>query len=452
MKIILIGCGKIGTALVKHLVAEGHDITAVDSDPTALSDITNVYDVMGLCGNGADSDVLLEADAAHADLLLAMTGSDELNMLCCFLARRLGAANTIARIRKPEYNDQSLSFLREHLELTMSVNPDLLAAHALFNILKFPSAIKIETFAGRHLEMIELRLKPDSALDGLKLSELRNAYRAKVLICCVKRGNEIFIPDGNFVLQSNDRIGITASPTEIQKFFRALGLLQKQAKNVMILGGSRTAYYLAEKLIGIGCNVKIIEQDEKVATELCEALPDAVIIHGDGARQEVLLEEGLRSLDAFVALTGMDEENILTSIFASSMSVPKVIAKVNRDELVTMAEKLGLDSTISPTSAVADVLVSHARALQNSLGSSVETLYKLMDGDAEALEFIVKNDSPLVNIPLKDLSLKPGTLIAGIIRDRKTIIPGGLDMIQSGDHVVIVAAGQCFSDLSDILR
>jgi trk system potassium uptake protein TrkA len=220
----------------------------------------------------------------------------------------------------------------------------------------------------------------------------------------------------------------------------------------MILGGSRTARYLAEKLLGIGCNVKIIEQDEKIATELCEALPGAVIINGDGARQEVLLEEGLCSLDAFVALTGMDEENILTSIFASSQNVPKVIAKVNRDELAVMAEKLGLDTTVSPKSAVADVLVRHARAIKNSLGSTVETLYKLMDGDAEALEFIAKNDVRLVNIPLKDLALKSGTLIAGIIRDRKTIIPGGMDMIHSGDHVVVVTAEQHFSDLADILR
>ncbi|MBE6622026.1 MAG: Trk system potassium transporter TrkA [Ruminococcaceae bacterium] len=452
MKIILVGCGKIGTTIVESLVAEGHDIVAIDSDPALLAEITNIYDVMGICGNGADSDILLEADVSKAELLIAVTGSDELNMLSCFIARRLGAQNTIARIRNPEYNDKSLGFLRKELELSMSINPDLLAAHELFNILKFPSALKIETFSRRNLEMVELRLKPDSVLDGVKLNELRDKYRAKVLICCVKRGDQVFIPDGNFTLRSDDRIGITASPTEIHKFLRGLGLLQKQARSVMLLGGSRTARYLAEMLIGIGCHVKIVEQDERVATELCEALPDAVIIHGDGARQELLLEEGLRSLDAFVSLTNMDEENILTSIFASSQNVPKVIAKVNRDELGAMAEKLGLDTLVSPKRIMADVLVSYARALQNSLGSSVETLYKLMEGDAEALEFKVKADPRLTNVPLKELSLKPGTLIAGIIRDRKTIIPGGNDVILPDDRVVIVAAGQRFSDLSDILR
>ncbi len=452
MKIIVVGCGKIGTTIVESLVAEGHDIVAIDSDPATLTEITNIYDVMGICGNGADSDILLEADMTKAELFIAVTGSDELNMLSCLIARRLGAQNTIARIRNPEYNDKSLGFLRKELELSMSINPDLLAAHELFNILKFPSAVKIETFSRRNLEMVELRLKPDSVLDGLKLSELRDRYHAQVLICCVKRGNEVFIPDGNFVLRGDDRIGITASPTEIQKFLRALGLLQKQARSVMLLGGSRTSRYLAEMLIGIGCHVKIVERDEKVAAELCEALPEAVIIHGDGAQQELLLEEGLRSLDAFVSLTGMDEENILISIFAASQNVPKVIAKVNRDELGAMAEKLGLDTLVSPKRIMADVLVSYARALQNSLGSSVETLYKLMEGEAEALEFKVKPEPRLVNIPLKELSLKTGTLIAGIIRDRKTIIPGGNDRILVDDRVVIVAAGQRFSDLSDILR
>jgi len=452
MKIIIAGCGKIGTTILENLVKEGHDIVAIDPNPAVIAELTNIYDVMAVCGNGVDSDVLMEADVGKAELFLAVTGSDELNMLACFLARRLGAKNTVARIRNPEYNDNSLNFMRKQLELSMAINPELLAASELYHILKFPSAIKIETFSRRHMEMIELRLKPDSVLHGLKLSELREKYKATVLICCVRRGDEVIIPDGNFVLQGEDRIGITAAPTEIHKFLRSLGMIQKQAKNVMILGGSRTARYLADMLIGIGCHVKIIERDEKVAAELCEALPKAVIIHGDGARQELLLEEGLRSLDAFVALTGNDEQNILISIFAASQKVPKIIAKVNRDELAAMAEKLGLDTIVSPKKTVADILVRHARALQNSLGSCVETLYKLMDGDAEALEFNVKDDPRLVGIPLKELSLRPHILIAGIIRDRKTIIPGGNDCILAGDHVILVAANQRLSDLSDILR
>lgn len=452
MKIIVAGCGKIGTTLISSLVSEGHDIVAIDNNPAVLSEITNVYDVMSLCGNGVDSDILEEAGIAEADLFIAVAGSDELNMLSCFLARKLGAKYTIARIRNPEYNDKSLSFMRQELELSMAINPERLAAHDLFNILKFPSAVKIETFSRRYLEIIELRLKDDSLLDGLSLIEVRAKFNAKVLVCCIQRGDEVFIPNGNFVLKSGDKIGITASHSELQKFFKALGQMQKQAKDVMLLGGGRVSYYLADMLTSIGTSVKIIEQDEKTCEMMCELLPKATIIHGDGAQQELLIEEGLLNTDAFVSLTGMDEENILVSIFAASQNVPKVIAKINRDELSGMAEKLGLDSIVSPKKIVSDLILSYARALQNSMGSNVETLYKLMDDKAEALEFNVREDSKVVGIPLKDLKLKKNILIGGIIRDRKTVIPGGNDMILQGDKVVIIAANHRLQDLSDILE
>jgi trk system potassium uptake protein TrkA len=452
MKILIVGCGKIGSTLLSTLLSEGHDIVAIDTNPAVITELTNIHDVMGICGNGVDSDILVEAGVKDADLFIAVTGTDEFNMLSCFLAKKLGASYTIARIRTPEYNDNSLSFLKAQLELSLSINPEYLAAQVLFNVLKTPSAVKIETFSRRYFEMVELRLKPDSVFDGIKLSELREKYNAKVLICCVKRGENMFIPDGNFVLRSNDMICITATHTEIHKFFKAAGLLQKQARNVMLLGGSRTAVYLAEMLLSIGCNVKIIEKDRKKAKELCEALPGAVIIHGDGAQQEILVEEGIKDLDAFVALTGTDEENILISIFAQSQGVPKAISKVNREELAIMAEKLGLETVVSPKKMISDQLASYARALQNSLGSNIETLYKLMDGDAEALEFNVVSDPRVTDIPLKDLKLKSNILIAGIIRDRKTIIPGGNDVILTGDRVVVIAAGQKLSDLSDILK
>ena len=452
MKILIVGCGKIGSTLLSSFVSEGHDVVAIDTLPEVITELTNIYDVMGICGNGVDSDILAEAGVKNADLFIAVTASDEFNMLSCFLAKKMGAKSTIARIRNPEYNDKSLSFIRKQLELSMSINPERLAARELFNILKFPSAMKIERFSGRYLEMVEIRLKPDSVLDGVKLSELRSKYEAKVLVCCVKRGENTYIPDGNFVLQGDDRIGITGSPTEMQKIFKRLGLLTKQSKSVMILGGGKIAQYLADMLLSIGCNVKIIEQNEAVALRLCEDLPNAVIIHGDGARQELLLEEGINNQDAFVSLTGSDEENILISIFASSQGVPKSISKVNRDELASMADKLGVDTIISPRKIVSDLIVSYARALQNSLGSNVESLYKLMDGDAEALEFNVKADPRLTDIPLKALTLKKNILIAGIIRDRKTIIPGGNDVIMAGDKVVVIATGIKLSDLSDILR
>lgn len=452
MKIILVGCGTIGATIISSLVSEGHDIVAVDSDADFLNEITNVYDVMGLCGNGADSDVLEEAGAETADLFVAVTGSDELNMLSCFLARKMGAKYTIARVRNPEYNDKSLGFMKDNLELSMCINPELLTARELYKILKFPSAVKIETFSRGNLEMIEIRLKPDSALDGMSLMEMRKTHKAKVLVCYVRRGEDVFIPDGNFRLKSGDWVGLTAVPSELQKLFKSIGAYQKQAKNVMLLGGSRTAHYLADMLLESGGSVKIIERNPEICERLSEALPKAVILNGDGAEQELLIEEGLRSLDAFVSLTNTDEANILLSIFASGQSVPKVIAKVNRQELVRMAENMGVDSVVSPKKMVGDVIVSYARALENSMGSNVETLYKIADGKAEALEFNVRADSKVIGVPLKELQIKKGILIAGIIRNRKTVIPVGDDMILAGDSVVIVAADQGLRDLDGILR
>lgn len=453
MNIIIVGCGKIGTTLVESLVNEGHDVVAIDNNPSVIADITNTYDVICVAGNGTDCDTLFEAGIEKADMFIAVTGSDELNMLGCYIARSMGAGHTIARIRNPEYNDKSLDFLCKKLGLSMSINPDQLTAREMFDVLKLPGAAKIDSFSGRNFEMIELKLKDDSKLDGVKLQDLRKKIQTKFLICAVQRGEEVYIPDGNFELKSGDKIGVTASPSEMQKFLKVIGFSNKQAKDVMILGASRTGFYLAKMLLNAGNTVKIIELDRTRCDELSDILHDAVIINGDGARQDLLLEEGLQSSDAFVALTGMDEQNILLSYFAASQNVPKVIAKVNRDEFSPTAEILGLDCTVSPRKTIANVIVRYARGLENSIGSSkVETLYKLMDDKAEALEFIVNQDSSIVGIPLKELKTKKNILVAGITRGRKTVIPAGNDMILAGDHVIILAAGQRVNDLTDILE
>ena len=452
MKIIVVGCGKIGCSIVASLAKEGHDVVAVDNDPAVVEQVTNVYDVMGVCSNGVDNEALLEAGADKADLFVAVTGSDETNMLSCYFASRLGARHTIARIRNPEYNDKSLGFIQRQLRLSMAINPDLMAAHELYNILKLPSAVKVETFSNGVFEMIELLLKQDSVLDGMKLSAMREKYKQKFLVCTVQRGDDVFIPGGDFVLRGGDRIGLTATPSEVQKLLRDLGWHQREARNVIILGGSKTAYYLAQMLTLGGNTVKIIEKDPAVCADLSEALPKAVIVEGDGAQQELLLEEGIRSADAFVTLTGMDEENILMAIYATTQNVKKVIAKANREELAAMAGKLGLDCIVSPRRTIANILVQYVRALQNSLGSSVETLYQLMDGKAEALEFVAKQDERVTGIPLRELRLKPNILIGGIVRDRHSIIPTGDDVIQSGDSVIVLATGHRLGDLADILR
>ncbi len=452
LKIIIVGCGKIGGTILESLTEEGHNVIAVDNDPEVIEELTNIYDVIGVCGNGTDCDVLDEAGVSDAEMFVAATSSDELNMLSCYLAKKMGAKHTIARIRNPEYNLKSLGFLRQQLDLSMAINPEMLAAKEMFNILKLPSAVKIETFSARNFEIIELILKESSALTGIKLMDLRNKFKAKFLICVVGRGNEVYIPDGNFVLYPGDKIGLTAEPSEIQKLMRALGIDKKQAKSVMILGGSRIAFYLSKMLIAAGNSVKIIERDEERCNEFSDSLDKAIVIHGDGAQQELLLEEGLDSIDAFVSLTGMDEENILISIFASTHGVPTVISKVNRNELADMASKLGLDCVISPKEIVTDVIVQYARALENSLGSNVETLYNIMDGKAEVLEFNVRSDFKQIGIKLKDMKLKSGILIAGIIRERRPIIPTGDDVILNNDKVIILAADQRLNDLSDIIK
>ncbi len=452
MKIIVAGCGKIGTTLVECLVAEGHDVVVIDSLSEVISTVANIHDVMGVCGNAADTETLEEAGIDTAELFIASTSSDELNMLSCFLAKRMGAKHTIARIRNPEYNDKSLDFMKKQLDLSMAINPELLAARELLRILQMPSAVKVETFAGRSFEMVEIRLPEDSEIDGLSLRDLREKYKTNILIGAVQRGEEVHIPGGNFILKGGDKVGLIARHSDIVKFLRSIGMMRKQAKSVMIVGGGRTAYYLADMLSSVGTSVKIIEEDPALCRELSEILPDASIICGDGAEQEVLLEEGIRDTDAFVALTPMDEENILISIYAELQKVPKVISTVNREELAPMAEKLGLDCIVSPSKTISDVLVRYARALDNSLGSNIETLYKLMDSKIEALEFISAADPRLNDIPLKDLATKPNILIAGIIRGRRTIVPGGNDCIQAGDRVIILAENQRLSDLSDILR
>ena len=452
MRIIVVGCGKIGTTIVSNLADEGNDVVAVDTQPQVIAEVTDLYDVMGLCGNGADSDILIEAGADKAELFVAVTDSDELNMLSCFLARGMGAKQTIARIRNPEYNDNSLIFLKQQLGLSSSVNPELITAREIYNIIRFPSAVNVETFTGRNIEMVELRLREESALNGVRLMDMRKLFDSKVLVCAVQRNEEIFIPDGTFELKSGDKIGVTAAPGELQKLMRNLGVLQKRAHSIMIIGASRISYYLAKMLLASGFEVKIIDHDREACTKFSDLLPGVVMICGDGTSQEVLLEEGINSTDAFVSLTGMDEENILISIFAASHDVAKVIAKVNRQELASMAEKLGLECVVSPQRFVADVLSRYARALKNSLGSNVETLYKIMDGKAEALEFKVQPEFEYANVPLKEMTFKRNILIAGITRGRKTIIPTGDDVIQAGDRVIVLAAGHMLNDLSDIVQ
>ena len=453
MRIVIAGCGKVGTAVLSRLVREEHEVVAMDLSGSVIQELCNIYDVIGVAGNCTDCDVLTEAGIAETDLFVAATESDEINMLSGFLAKRMGAKHTVVRIRTPEYTDQSIGFMKQQLDLSVIINPDFLAAQELFNILQLPGAVNVETFSKRNFEMVELILREDSALDGVSLQEMRKKYPASYLVCAVQRGGEVTVPGGSFRLQSGDRIGLTASPVEIERLLKMLGTMQARARSVMILGASRTAFYLAKMLLASGNSVTVIDSDRDRCHEFAEALPDAVIIHGDGANEDLLSEEGIDGMDAFVTLTGTDEENVLLSYFAQGRGVKKVITKVNRDEFVSMAEKMGLDSIISPKKTVSDVVVRYARALENSANSSkMETLYKFMDEKAEAAEFKIRADFPYLGVPLKDLDLAKNALIGGIVRGRKVVIPSGSDAIQEGDRVIVVTAAGMLRDLTDVIR
>ncbi|MBR0466784.1 MAG: Trk system potassium transporter TrkA [Clostridia bacterium] len=454
MKVTVVGCGKIGTAIINRLVSEGHDIIAVDKSKAVVQTVTNIYDVMCVTGSGTDQETLIDAGAGECDMFISVTDSDETNMLSCFMAKKMGAKHTVSRIRSPEINDKSLSFIKQHMDISLVINPELLAAKEIFNILKLPSAVNIETFSRRNFEMIELVIKPGSKLDGVTLVELRKKYSGKFLICAVGRGDEVYIPGGDFKLMAGDKIGLTAETSEIEKLLKQLDIMQKRARNIIILGAGRVSEYLSRMLVGGGNNVKAIDLDAKKCEKLAKSVPEVTVINGDGSEQEVLLEEGIGNVDAFITLTGMDEQNILISYFASTLSVPKVVTKVNRQELYNIAERLGLDTLISPKHIIEDVVSRYARALQNSINSSnIETLYRLLDEKVEAVEFKVGKDFEYINVPIKEIKTAKNAIIAGIIRNRRQIIiPSGDDYILEGDKVVIISTNKNILNLNDIIE
>lgn len=453
MKIIIVGGGKVGKTIIESMLKEKHEIVLIDNNPKVVGNVTDLYDVMGVCANGTEYEKLLEAGADKTDLFIAVTGSDELNMLSCFAAKKMGASHTVARVRNSEYNTASWGFMKEQLEISMAVNPEKLAAEAIFDTLKLPSATKVETFTARSFEMLEITVKKGSAIDGLTLIDLRKKFHEKFLVCVVQRGEEVFIPNGTFRVLSGDKIGVMVTNTDAHAVLKNFGYATKEAKNIMLIGAGKTSLYLADMLIKGRSSVKIIEKDSEKCEEICEKLSSkATVVAGDGMSQEILLEEGIEDLDALVALTNRDEENILISFYALSKHVSKVIAKVNRNELSGISENLGLETIFSPKNIVADILVRYARAISNSIGSKVETLYSLFGGNAEALEFNVESDFEYTETPLKKLEIKSDVLLAGITRENIAFIPGGDDVIHAGDKVIVIAKGERLCNLSDILK
>ena len=451
LNIIIVGCGRVGATLVEQLSGEGHDITIIDKDPSKIQELTNLYDVMGYVGNGASFTVQIEAGIKDANLIIAVTESDELNLLCCTVARRVGDCAAIARVSNPDYSIE-IGYLREKLGLAMIINPELEAAREMARILYLPTALEVNSFAHGQAELIKFRIPSGNVLDNLYISDLGRHTPSDVLICAVERAGKITIPSGDFQLKQGDVVSFVAHRKVVRAFFKDIGFKTNHVKSTMIIGGGNAAYYLAKQLLHMGIDVKIVEKDFKRCEELSNLLPKATIINGDGADESVLMEEGIEDVESFVPLTGIDEENVLLTLHANQISDAKVITKINKITFHDVINRLDLGSVVYPRYITSEAIIAYVRAKSASRGSNIETLYHMFDHRVEAIEFRVDTASKVTDTPIMNLSLKDNLLLCFINRQGKIIIPGGQDCIKPGDTVMIVTTHKGFNDISDILR
>lgn len=469
MKIVIVGDGKVGDTLIQYISGEGHSVTVIDTNPALINRVVNQYDVMGITGNGASHSVQVEAGVESADLFIAVADTDELNMVCCMMAKRLGAAHTIARVRDPEYS-REMDFLRNYLGIDLVVNPEYDTAREIARLIRFPAALKLDAFAKGQVDMAEIYISQGHPLAGCQLNALSGMFGVRVLVCAVRREHQVFIPDGNFTIMAGDSVSITASHTDLSAFFGRLGLMGKPIRNVMILGGGRISYYLAERMEKLNIEPRIVEIREARAQELATALPHARVIQGDCTNAEMLTEEGIAQMDACIALTGNDEENVIVSMYARSCGVEKVITKADRLAFLKMLPQIGVNCTVSPKQISAATVLRYLRGLENSrrltqtlagageakptdATGGIKALYKLCDGQAEALEFDVDEHFRRIGVPLMspEFHLKPNTLIACMVRGGEVIYPHGTSTLELGDSVVVVSTNPQLSNLNDIL-
>lgn len=451
LNIIIVGCGKVGTTLVEQLTKEGHDITLIDTDAQKIQEITNLYDIMGMAGNGASYSVQMEAGIENADLIIAVTESDELNLLCCTVAKQVGNCAAIARVRTPDYSKES-GYLREKLGLTLIINPELEAAREIARILYLPTALEINSFAHGQAELVKFKIPEKNILDGMTISQLPDRVSTNVLICAIEREGKVYIPSGDFVMHKDDIISFTAPRTSVKSFMEGISFKTNRVRDTLIIGGSRTAYYLASRLLSVGISVKIIERSKSRCEELSILLPKAIIINGDGTDEELLKGEGIENVESFVPLTGIDEENILLTLYAQQVSNTKVVTKINRMNFKNVINNLNLGSVVYPRYITSEAIIAYVRAKKDSINSNIETLYHMFDYQVEAIEFRIDEPSAVTDISLKDLSLKKELLICFISRNGSILIPSGQDCIKVGDTVMIVTTQTGFKDIQDILK
>lgn len=451
MRIVLIGLGTIGKTILKSLSGEGHNITIIDENKDKVESLIERYDVSGVVGNGACLDIQNEANVKDADLAIVLTNSDELNVFACLVAKKIGVKNTIARVRNPDYRSQIIA-MKDELGISMIVNPEMDTATEIFNLINLPSIAQIEHFAKGKALLVEIVAEKGCSLIGETLISLGKKLTTRVLICAVQRGQEVIIPTGHFAIEEGDRIHLSADAKTLRDFLAEINLITSPLKNIMIVGGNKIGYYLADELSKKKYKIKLIENDRKTAEELAEILPRVTVIHGNGTQHDLLVEEGIEAMDAFVALTDIDEENMVVSMFANKMKVRKTITQIKSEELYGMLDELGIENNVSPKDIVANRIISYIRAIANTRGSNVLTLYRLVNNQVEALEFLAKKQERFYNKPLKELRIKENCLIACIIRQSEVIIPDGNACIQLGDNVIAVTTHKNFDDLTDIFE
>lgn len=451
LKIIIVGCGKVGANLVDQLSKEGHDITVIDKKAEKIQDITNTYDVMGLVGNGASYSTQMEAGIEETDLIIAVTDSDELNLLCCTVAKRVGKCAAIARVRTPDYSEET-GYLREQLGLALIINPELEAAREVARILYLPTALEVNSFAHGQAELVKFKVPEGNLLNGLSLAYLGKNITNDILICAVERNGEVYMPNGDFVLQSGDVVSFVSERHIARDFLKQIGLATRQVKDTMIIGASKAAYYLAKELLNMGISVKIIEKEKENCESLSVKLPKVIIINGDGTDPDILKEEGIETVQSFIPLTGIDEENIMLTLYAKQVSKAKVVTKINRVNYKQVINNLDLGSLVYPKYITSEAIIAYVRAKKNSMGSNIETLYHMFDSRVEAIEFIVEENSKVSGVPIKDLKLKKDVLISFINHNGHIIIPTGNDEIEDGDTVMIVTKNTGFTGIDDIVR
>ena len=452
MRIIQIGAGKVGHILADRLTAEGHDVTIIDRSEEVISRCQDSLDVMCIRGNGANAKTLVEAGVDRADVVIATTAGDETNMLCCLIARRFGAKYTIARIRDPEYNESQL-LLQNELGIDAAINPERATALEISKLLRYPFAGSIESFARGQVEMVEFRAQPEDIIVGVPMKSIASRIPniPHVLYTMVERNGEVIVPGGDFFIESGDHVFISGSMVNITNYFRFLGRNTLKIRSVMVLGGGKITYYLARMIIPVGIHMTIFETNPEKARSLSEQFPKADIILGDGTDQDLLEEQGLSQMDAYISLSNRDEENLMTGMYAARCGVPKVIAKNTRTAYADLLSNLGLDSILSPQSITCSTILRYVRAREHSQGTEIERLYRLLDGKAEAIEFIARKGDAYIGVPLKDLTMRSGSLVAVILHQGKVIVPFGNDKIEAGDHVVIISRESGIGDLNEVI-